>query len=160
MTTAKLPSNSHPASLLRRLGAIVYDTLLLFAILFIAIALVLPLNGGQAVPAGNPWFSAYLFLVGFIFYGGFWTHGGQTLGMRAWRIRLQRYDGGPVNWWQALARFTLASLWLLPMIYLRKILGASFGVSLTAGLGCLLLLLSLRLHDHYSETVLMYVPPR
>jgi uncharacterized RDD family membrane protein YckC len=98
------------AGLLRRLGAVLYDALLLFALLFFAGALVLPFTGGEAVPSGNWVFSTYLLLVSFLFFGWFWTHGGQTLGMRAWRIRVQQPDGTPVTWGQALRRFLTALL--------------------------------------------------
>ena len=36
---------------------------------------------------------------------GFWVRGGQTLGMRAWRIRVVRADGGALTWRQSVARF-------------------------------------------------------
>ncbi len=99
------PPFSEPASLFRRLAAMVYDGLLLLAVLFVSTAIVLPLTGGEAVGAGNPVFMTYLFLVSFFFFAWFWTHGGQTLGMRAWKIRVQRLDGGPISWSQALLRY-------------------------------------------------------
>lgn len=154
MQRAGLPQ----ASVLRRCGAIVYDTLLLCAILLVATVVILPFTGGEAVQAGNPWFSAYIFAVCFLFFGWFWTHGGQTLGMRAWKLRLQRADGGAVAWWQALVRFLLASLWMLPMIYLSQVLGLGSGVSLSVGLGCLALMLLSRFYDRYSDTVVVRLP--
>ena len=151
------PTRLQGAGLLRRLAALSYDSLLLLAVLFIATALVLPLHGGVAI-RHNPFFSSYVFLVCFLFYGWFWTHGGQTLGMRAWKLRLQRIDGGVITWWQALARFLLASLWLLPLLYARKFLGLDYRLSLLIGLIFLFLLLLTRLHERYSETVLVYIP--
>lgn len=57
------------------------------------------------------------------FFGWFWTHGGQTLGMRAWKIRAVGIAGQPLNWRQALIRsfvamlgaavFGLGFLWML-----------------------------------------------
>ncbi len=48
-----------------------------------------------------------------LFFAGFWTHGGQTLGMRAWRIRLVGRGGGRVSWGQATLRFFAAIVsWL------------------------------------------------
>ena len=157
--TVSRPSTLPPVSLLRRLGAIVYDALLLFAVLFVATALVLPLTGGEAVSPHHPFFSTYLFFICFFFYAWFWTHGGQTLGMRAWKIRVQRRDGGGITWWQALVRFLLANLWLLPLVYLTQILGLGLNLSLGISLGSLLLTLVLRLHDRYSETVLVLIKP-
>lgn len=157
MSTLSSAVNISPASLLRHLGAICYDTLLLFGALFMATLLVLPLTGGEAIESGNPLFSFYIFSGCFFFYGWFWTHGGQTLGMRAWKIRLQRCDGGNVTWRQALLRFSLASLWLLPIIYFRQVLGAHYGLSLGIGLLFLIFLLATRFHDRYSDTVLVRI---
>lgn len=148
-----------PVGLFRRLGAILYDTLLLAGVLFIATALIMPLTGGRAVPAGQPLFSLYLYSLCFFFFGWFWTHGGQTLGMRAWKIRLQRYDGATITWWQALIRFLLAGLWLLPVGYLKQLLGLNIALSLGVGVLFFLLTLVLRVHDRYSETLLVRVMP-
>lgn len=95
----------YPASLWRRLAAAIYDLFLLLAVWFLAVLALLPFTGGQA-PAGDTWwFRAYVLFVPFLFFGWFWTHGGQTLGMKAWRMRLRRADGGPVTWERALLRY-------------------------------------------------------
>lgn len=55
----------------------------------------------------------YYILTPFGFFVGFWTHGGQTLGMRAWRLRLVTPQGEPVNLQQAIKRYLAAILsWL------------------------------------------------
>lgn len=104
-------SELRPAHLLHRLGAICYDSLLLVAVLFVA-GLPLPL-----IPAsvrGDPWVRyiilIYLLGVSFAFFGWFWTHGGQTLGMRAWRIRVVDRDGADPGWQLAWRRFAWASV--------------------------------------------------
>lgn len=158
MAVSAAQTNLPQASVLRRCGALVYDTLLLCAILLVATVIVLPFTGGEAVEAGNPLFSGYIFGICFLFFGWFWTHGGQTLGMRAWKLRLQRSDGAPVAWWQALLRFFLASLWLLPMIYLSQVLGAGAGLSISVGFGFLALMLVSRFYDRYSDTVVVRLP--
>lgn len=166
--TPPLQATVSPASLPRRLAAIVYDGLLLAGVLFGATALALgvavAMVGGDAFKAhnpltGNPFFSTYLLLVCFFFYGGFWTYGGQTLGMRAWRLRVQRRgDGRGISWWQALLRFLIGSLWLAPTVYLHRVLEVGIGLSLVAGLGSLVLLLALRLNDRFSDTDLVVLP--
>lgn len=98
----------------RRLAAMAYDSLLVAAALFAATALVLPLTGGEAVRPHNPVYTAYLVAVVFGYFGWFWTHGGQTLGMRAWRLRLVTADGDPMSWRRALLRFAAAVLSSLP----------------------------------------------
>ena len=92
----------------RRLAAQVYDLVLLIALLFLATALLLPFNSGTAFSSSQVFFKAYLLIVSFIFYGWFWTHGGQTLGLRAWNIKVLTFDKKPVTWLQALIRFATA----------------------------------------------------
>lgn len=93
------------ASLARRFAAMAYDALLLTALLIFATAPVTLFTGGEATRSGNPFVSTWLFMVSFLFFAWFWTHGGQTLGMRAWKIRLQQVDGQAISLWQALLRF-------------------------------------------------------
>lgn len=87
-----------------------YDTLLLFGLWFVATALLLAFRQGAAVRPGQWGYSLYLLGVSYVFFGWFWTHGGQTLGMRAWKLRLCAANGGPVSWRQAGLRFTTALL--------------------------------------------------
>jgi uncharacterized RDD family membrane protein YckC len=99
---------------LRRLAAIVYDLFLLLALLFVATLAVLPLNDGEAFTSTQYLYPVYLLVIGFLFYAWFWTHGGQTLGMRAWKIKVLTFDQKPISWPQALFRFTAALVSLVP----------------------------------------------
>lgn len=99
---------------LRYLSSIFYDTLLLSSVLVLATAAVLPLNDGNAIPPDNPFYSAYLLGLSFLYFGWCWSHGGQTLGMRAWRIRLRHRGGDTVGWRHAAVRFSCALISLLP----------------------------------------------
>ena len=98
-----------PVRLPRRLAAIAYDACLLFGVLFVATALVLPFAPGPAIAPGNRLYLLYLLGVSYLYFGWFWTHGGQTLGMRAWGIRMRATDTEGVSWGHATRRF-LASL--------------------------------------------------
>ncbi len=98
-----------PPGLLRRLAAMGYDALLLGAILILAGALVvLPL--GKAVATGSLGFQIFLLAVIYGFFVGFWVFGGQTLGMRAWRLRVVREDGTALTLRDASLRFVAAGL--------------------------------------------------
>ena len=100
-------------SLLRYLAVMLYDTLLLFSILLFAGLVAVALNGGNAISQGNPFFTLYLLAVSFLFYGWFWTHGGQTLGMRSWKVKLISHSSNEISWKQAFFRFTTALIsWL------------------------------------------------
>ncbi len=127
---------------LRRIGAVFYDALLLLAVLFFATAIVLPLNGGEAFAAHQYYFPAYLLGVSYVFFGWFWTHGGQTLGMRAWKIRLFAADGGPVTWRTAALRFAMA--------------GLSWGCLGLGFLWCLIDKNHQAWHDHVSQSFLWH----
>ncbi|HIG90979.1 MAG TPA: RDD family protein [Methylococcaceae bacterium] len=108
MTTQPINTPCHPG-FWRRLFAIFYDTFLLAALLFISTALALPLNAGEAF-AADPLYLGYLIGVCFLFFGWFWTHGGQTLGLRAWKIQILTATKQPLSWKDALSRFIWATL--------------------------------------------------
>jgi len=98
----------YPASLWRRLAAAVYDLFLLLGVLLVATLLLLPFTGGQAIDGASPWFRAYILFVPYLFFGWFWTHGGETLGMRAWRLRVRTREGAAVGWGRAAIRYVIA----------------------------------------------------
>ena len=110
-TPRDIAEQPEPAKLPRRLAALCYDSLLLAALLFVFMLVLFMARGalGQG-PPGKLWLRIAAVVVAAVFYCGFWTHGGQTVGMRAWRIRLVSEDGGPVRWGAALVRFFAACL--------------------------------------------------
>lgn len=97
----------------RRVAALVYDLMLLGAVLFMFTLVVFLARGGRAVPPGTLWFQLCLAAIVVLFFTWFWVHGGQTLGMRAWRLRLVGPDG-PVGWRAALVRFAAGVLAAAP----------------------------------------------
>jgi uncharacterized RDD family membrane protein YckC len=147
------PPQVQIVSLWRRLGALLYDGILLSALLLLATAcLIIPydLLATRPYPHAD-WLyrtllQLYLLAVIAGFYVYFWTHGGQTLGMRSWRVRVVRADGGPLNTGDALRRFAWAALSLLPL-----------------GLGlwwCLVDREHLAWHDRASGTRLLLARPK
>lgn len=107
--------------LMRRLAAMVYDLILLFGMLLLAVTLVvLPYEGltGQEFP-DQGWIyrlhQLYLLCVIAGFHTFFWVRAGQTLGMRAWRFRLLRDDAQPLTATDALKRFAWATVTLAPL---------------------------------------------
>lgn len=62
---------------------------------------------------GDPLLSTVLLFALFGFFAKFWTHGGQTLGMQVWGVRVQNADGSAISLWQALLRFVVSiASWL------------------------------------------------
>lgn len=127
------------------MGAAFYDALLLLAVWFFATAAILPFNGGQAFRTDQYLFPLYLLVVSFVFYGWFWTHGGQTLGLKAWRLKLCGMDQQTVSWPQAARRFAGA-------IVSWACLGLGF-------FWCLFVKNRLCWHDVWSNTCLVLLPP-
>lgn len=108
------PDAKRPASLPHRLAAMAYDWLLLASLLFAVTLVLVVLRGGSAVEPGTWWYSALLIVVAFLFYGWCWTHGGQTLGLRAWQLRVVAADGAPLSWLDAARRFAASATLLVP----------------------------------------------
>ena len=104
-----------PAPLWRRLASAVYDALVLAGLLMAAVMADLFLRGVAGLPYNVHVLRAVLLLVALLFFGLSWTRGGQTLGMRAWRLQVRRTDGHPLTWPTALARFAFAWLAWLPL---------------------------------------------
>lgn len=96
-------------SLMRRLFSMLYEALVLFGVLFVAV-LVFMLFRDPGASGAKPFFQIYLFLVLLGYFTWFWTHGGQTVAMRAWRFRVERVDGTALRFPQACLRFIF--VWL------------------------------------------------
>ncbi len=102
-----------PAPLLPRLAAMVYESLLVTAVLFVASFVVLPVVGDLHAGWQRHLFQVYLALVLFAYFSAFWLRSGQTLAMKTWRIRLVDQAGGTISLRQATLRFVLALVGLL-----------------------------------------------
>jgi len=106
--------DKRPAGLARRLAALTYDWVLLAGPIAIYGFVVVVLRAGEAVEPNTLWFSAGLAAIPAAFFCWFWTHGGRTLGMIAWRIEIVTVTGAPLRWPRALGRCCAALLSLLP----------------------------------------------
>ena len=101
----------HPG-LFKRLAAMLYDSMLLFGVLFAASLIIVPFVDNPDW-GKNPLFGLYLLAVIFLYFGYAWTRSGQTLGMKTWKLRVQQPDGSGITWQQAGVRFIGAIISLL-----------------------------------------------
>tara|TARA_B110000444_G_scaffold53460_1_gene49385 strand:- start:1063 stop:1560 length:498 start_codon:yes stop_codon:yes gene_type:complete len=118
------------AGLMRRLAALLYDSFLVVAVWFVIAFMLQRIVGTQSnklidgVVQTDPLLDALLFTImvtsGSGFYIWFWTKSGQTLGMIAWRIKLESLDGGLINFKQGMIRYIAAwpAFFLLGLGYL------------------------------------------
>ncbi|RZI43076.1 RDD family protein [Herbaspirillum sp. HC18] len=98
----------------RRLASMVYEAMLMFGVLFFSGWFFSTLLQQRHALYLRGVLQDWLFLVIGAYFVWFWTHGGQTLAMKTWRIRLVTTDGDRVGFKRALGRFLLAWLWVLP----------------------------------------------
>ena len=113
----------------RRFASLIYDSLvvislsMLTAILyfaaiqsFIALGFIPQTEDPAALIQDSPLLygiRSVLFIgVNIVFFAYFWTKSGQTIGMRAWRLKVQTLDGKLINWPKAIIRCTSALLGL------------------------------------------------
>jgi len=107
--TASLAGHERACGLIRLLLVMVYDTVIVFAVLMVAgsIALLLPFKSQMA--GKDPLYTLYLLLFWFFYLAWCWRNGGMTLGMRAWKVRLLDAGGSTQpGWLQCILRFTAA----------------------------------------------------
>jgi len=132
------------ASLGRRIGAMIYDGLLVFALMFLATLPFIAARRGEPVAAGDPAYQITMILVAYVFFAGFWSRAGHTLGMQSWGLQLETMNGDKPGFAKASLRFLTAVVSWLP-----------------AGLGYWWALWdrdSLAWHDRLSGTRLRYYP--
>lgn len=123
---AALPAPSHynrgmsslpvaaPAHLGWRLAAIVYDCLPVLALWFaVSVLVLLLLRGGVPIVPWTPMFwlqNLLLWAVTGLYVVESWRRGGQTLGMRPWRLRVVDVEGNPASRNALWRRYALATL--------------------------------------------------
>ena len=137
------------AGFARRLAALIYDALLIAALLMVFTAVALLFTRGHAVLTGTVGAWAYLYRAGLVgvigaYFVFNWVHSGQTLGMRAWRLHAVDRHGKRLTLKLAALRFGCAVLAWMPV-----------------GLGVLWMYFDrerLALHDRLSGTRIVHVP--
>ncbi|WP_261508799.1 RDD family protein [Burkholderia multivorans] len=128
--TSALPAAAAVPSVRRRLAAMLYEAVLLFGVVFFAgLAFGLATQQRNGLVHHNL-LAAWIALVVGAYFVWFWTHGGQTLPMKTWRLRLEAANGRPLSAGHAIVRYALGWLWFLPPLALHPLLGLSVPVTL------------------------------
>lgn len=115
MTSTDLPQK--PAALIGwRLLALLYDFFPAFGLWFATSALATLLHGGEPIYGDTlaGWLEMFaLWLVTGLYATLSWRRGGQTIGMRPWRLRVVTNDGGIPGWSSLWRRYAVGTLSLL-----------------------------------------------
>lgn len=103
-------------TLARRMACLLYEGVLLFGIVMVTGFVFGVATGQRHALVGHHALQGVLFVVlgGYFVY--FWSHGGQTLAMQTWHIRLVTSAGTAVAWPRAVARYALSYLWFAPAL--------------------------------------------
>lgn len=141
--------NYPTAPLLRRLAAMLYDGLILMALYILPggllVTLVSKLMGSEELIRLSPAMAmSYWFTIAFLYYTHSWRKGGQTVGMKAWRLKLINENPRPLQLSQCMLRT-----------------GVGFFSLMTAGLGFWWMLIDKQQrtwHDIASMTRVVHIP--
>jgi uncharacterized RDD family membrane protein YckC len=115
MSTVSVPIAGRPVPLWRRFASMLYDVFPLIGLWIVAAGLwVLVFHRFYDPRRPDTLLHAllelWLLIVAATYFVASWVRVGATIGMRAWRIRLQRADGGKLEPRRAIMRFVLALL--------------------------------------------------
>ena len=102
------------ASLSRRIGAIIYDSLLLLALMFLGTLPFIAVRGGEPVEPGNIPYQLTLMAIVYLFFVGFWSCYGRTLGMQSFSLQVETAAGNRPGIGAASLRFCAAIISWLP----------------------------------------------
>jgi uncharacterized RDD family membrane protein YckC len=108
-------------TLRRRLATMLYEGVILFGVVFIAGYLFGTLTQQRNGLTHHTWLMAWIGIVLAAYFVYFWTHGGQTLPMKTWRLRVVDAHGQPLRPPRAFMRYLLAWLWFLPPLALHPL---------------------------------------
>ena len=164
------PGDTRPvaAALRRRVAALVYESVLLFGILF-ATGLVygVAMHQTNAMEHRSGLIAACFLVLG-LYFVGTWTHGGQTLAMKTWHLRVVTDAGAPLPPRRALMRYLASWVWVLPpLAFAHAVLPVNATAYFSAfGAWVALYALSALLHprrqfwhDTLCETAIVDAPP-
>lgn len=128
--------SNHPTpGLRRRLAAFGYEGVVLCGVLMVAGFAYSVATGQRHALSGRVGMQVFLFVVLGAYFVWFWTHGGQTVATKAWRLRVVGPDGQDPSLPRAIARYLLSWLWFVPALVTVQGYGVQGSTLISAVLG-------------------------
>lgn len=106
--TKKAVAAGSPCGLVRHFMIMIYDAVVVIALLMLATAMAMLFGMDNYTATEDLVYTASLVVIWFAYLGWCWNKGGMTLGMRAWRVRIESECGNNPAWGQCLIRFLVA----------------------------------------------------
>ena len=124
-------------TILRRVTAMLYEALLLFAVEMLAIAVYMLVTLNSQHPLAREGMKVWLFLVTAAYFMWCWIDSGHTLAMKTWRIKVVKLGCHKLPLRTAAARFLLCLGWFAPALLVCWAFGlhgkAQIGIALALG---------------------------
>lgn len=158
---AQRPEAARPPTLRRRLLSAVYELVLLVGVVMVVSLLYSVLTQQRHALHGKLGLQLVVFATLGAYFTWFWSHGGQTLAMKTWRLRLVMLNGESLSMATSVTRYALCWLPLLGSLLVAYALNvrSQSGIAawLAAGGLSYVALAALRsdrqlLHDALSDT--------
>lgn len=127
------PADAAP-KLRRRMAAFLYEGVILFGVTMIVGLIYAGITQQQHALQGRVGLQVLLFVVLGLYFVWFWSHGGQTVAMKTWHVRLVTQDNQPVTTRQAVLRYLLSWLWFVPALGVIWVSGWTSSTQLYIGL--------------------------
>jgi len=118
----------------RRMACFVYEGVLLFGVVMLAGLVYGVVTQQRNALVGTLGLQVFVFGVLGLYFGWFWSHGGQTVAMKTWHIRVLTQDGAPLSLTRALCRYLLSWLWFVPALGFAHLAGLHTGRSIATAL--------------------------
>lgn len=121
MTISNQAQTLTTPSLKRRLASIVYESMLLFGLIFFSDFVFDVATQSRHALSNRFERSLMLFIVIGCYFIYFWRHGGQTLAMKTWKIKLVDLNNHRISFTQAILRYCLIWMWFIPALTITAI---------------------------------------
>jgi uncharacterized RDD family membrane protein YckC len=106
--TTDLSPSRDPAPLARRFASLFYEAVLLIAVLWCAGLPFALIEGYFGAAHLRLTYQVYLITLAGVYFTWQWMHGGATLAMKTWHLKVVSCDGSPLTRSQAMVRYVAA----------------------------------------------------
>jgi uncharacterized RDD family membrane protein YckC len=94
-------------TIIKIIAAMLYDLLIIIALEFTLTFLLISFRQTKVIAPNTHWYQLLLIVIPIIYICISWRLGGQTIGMKAWKLRLHAKQSDTIAWQQIMLRLLL-----------------------------------------------------